>query len=222
MNKIEINYNIESFSSKEYNNGHIKIQIAKNVFEKISLESNVENIVFENRFELVSLFEKIRGTDTNSLTIKFYEKKFFKWAKANFYEQQAFKSLLLIYTWLELSLMNPNDLDIKKGFFNEFIIDWNFKPQSQHSIYLLNESVIIPNNFIYLDKLLELNLLNRIEITLEDKILKNYFIPLLTPGVSLEYFISDFDKNGQKTQRLWKQILKDRDYRIQTWVNNRF
>lgn len=222
MKKIEITYNTESFNSREYSEGFVRLNFTEDSREKFDLESNVENIVFKNRFELVSLFEKVRGTDTNSLKLKFYENRLLKWAEANFYEQQAFKSLLLIYTWLELSLMNPDDLDIKKGFFNEFVVDWNFKPQSQQTIYLLNESTVTPDNNKYLERLLQLNLLNKIEIIFENKNFKNYFIPLLTPGVSLEYFISNFDSTGHKTQRLWKQILKDRDYRIQTWVTNRF
>ena len=91
--------------------------------------------------------------------MKFYERNYNKWANANFYEQQAFKSLVLIYHWLELSLSNPNDLDVRNNLYNEFIVDWNYTPGSQNTIYLISENNVNNDiNITLLNQLVKLNL----------------------------------------------------------------
>ncbi len=222
MTEIEITFNSGSYIST-YIEDSIKLKSSFKHNEKIQIESKIENIVFENRYDLLQLFEKLRGCDNNNLKLKFYENNYLKWANANFYEQQTFKSLVLIYHWLELSLANPEDLDIKKNFYNEFIVDWNYTPGLQNTIFL------IPENYIknietkkFLNNLVKVNLLCRVTITNHKETFQNYFIPLLTPGVPIEYYKTEFDIDGIKTFELWKKLLKDKDIRIKNWVTNRF
>lgn len=222
MTEIEILFNTESYIS-EYIEGSIKLRSTFKYNEKIEIQSKIENISFENRNELMKLFEKLRGCATNNLKLKFYENNYLKWANANFYEQQTFKSLVLIYHWLELSLSNPEDLDVKNNFYNEFIIDWNYTPSYQNTIYLISEKYNKnPETLKLLNSLVKVNLLCKIQITTNSETYSNYFIPLLTPGVPIDYYKTEFDKDGLKTYELWKNLLKEKDIKIKNWVTNRF
>jgi len=222
MSKIEIRFNSESFNS-EFVEESLKLISSFKYNEIIKIESPIQDIVFRDRNELLALFEGIRGSDINSLKIKFYEHNYIKWANANFYEQQAFKTIVLIYHWLELSMANPNDLDIKTNLFNEFIVDWNYTPGNQNTIYLIAENYNKdPETVKLLDKLVKVNLLSKLTVEINNYSYSNYFIPLLTPGVPLEFFKSSFDINGINTNKLWKNLLRDREIRVKNWFNNRF
>lgn len=222
MEKVTITFNKEPFN-KNYDEENIELQSSFKYNDKIFIKSKIENIEFSDRSDLINLFEKIRGTDVNSLKLKFYERNYNKWANANFYEQQAFKSLVLIYHWLELSLSNPNDLDVRNNLYNEFIVDWNYTPGSQNTIYLISENNVNNDiNITLLNQLVKLNLLCKIIVTINKKELQNYFIPPLTPGIPLKYFKSEYDLNGLNTNKLWKNLLKERDLKIKNWVTNRF
>lgn len=222
MQTITVTFNKESFNVDPIIDS-IKLSSTFKYDDPIRIDSSVQNLNFNNRNELIAVFEKIKGTEVNNLKLKFFELDYREWVRANFYEQQAFKSLLLIYRWLELSLSNPNDLDVKTNLYNEFIVDWNYEPRVQNSIYLINETYTINSaNKPLLDKLVDVNLLCRIHIVTELKELTNYFIPFLTPGVSNEYLKSKSDSDGSKTNKLWKTILNERNQRINNWVTNRF
>jgi hypothetical protein len=222
MTNIEIIFNKESYIAN-YVEESIKLISSFKYNEEIKIESIIEDIIFPNRHELIKLFEKLRGSDNSNLKLKFYESNLMKWANANFYEQQSFKSLVLIYHWLELALSNPEDLDVKKNLYNEFIVDWNFSPGFQNTIFLIPEKYLQKSDQVnLLDNLVTVNLLCKIIITNKKTRYVNYFIPLLTPGVPIDYYKTEFDKDGLKSHELWKSLLEDRDIRIKNWVNNRF
>lgn len=222
MQNIKVTFNKESFNTDSIIDS-IKLCSSFKYDDPIEIESSVQNLNFNNRNELIAVFEKIRGAEANDLKLKFFELDYREWARANFYQQQAFKSLVLIYHWLELSLSNPKDLDVKTNLYNEFIVDWNYTPRVQNTIYLINENYTIDSeNKPLLEKLVDVNLLCRINIVTELKELTNYFIPLLTPGVSTEYLKSKSDFDGSKTNKLWKTLLNERNKRINNWVTNRF
>ena len=222
MQNVTVTFNKESFTIDSIIDS-IKLCSTFKYDDPIEIHSSVQNLNFNNRNEFLEVFEKIRGAKVNDLKLKFFELDYREWARANFYEQQAFKSLVLIYHWLELSLLNPNDLDVKMNLYNEFILDWNYTPGVQNTIYLINENYTIDSeNKPLLEKLVDVNLLCRINITTELKELTNYFIPLLTPGVSIEYLRSKSDSDGSKTNKLWKTILNERNKRMSNWVTNRF
>ncbi|MBB4801667.1 hypothetical protein ACHRV1_25040 [Flavobacterium aquidurense] len=222
MQNITVTFNKESFNRDSVTDS-IKLCSTFKYDDPIEIHSSIQNLNFKNRNELIAVFEKIRGTEVNDLKLKFFELDYREWALANFYEQQAFKSLVLIYHWLELSLSNPHDLDVKTNLYNEFIVDWNYTPRVQNTIYLINENYIIDSgNKPLLEKLVDVNLLCRINIVTELEQLTNYFIPLLTPGVSIEYLKSNSDSDGSKTNKLWKTLLNERNKRINNWVTNRF
>lgn len=222
MIKIEIIFNKESYLS-QYQEESIIMTSTFKYNDEIKITSPIDEIVFSNRKKLIDLFEQLRGTDNEGLKLKFYENNLLKWARANFYEQQAFKSLVLIYHWLELALENPNDLDVKKNFYNEFIVDWNYSPKFQNTIFLLPEKYTKQSKKEqFLNNLVAANLLCKINIYRVNDIIENYFIPALTPGVPIDYYKTDFDPDGLKSYNLWKELLNDRDYRIKSWINNRF
>lgn len=222
MSKIEIVFNRGSYIT-DYDEESIVMTSSFKYNELIKIESNVDTITFNNRLELDNLFEKLRGSDNDNLKLRLFQNNLVKWANANFYQQQAFKCLVLIFNWLELALGNPQDLDVSKNFYDEFVVDWNFRPGFQNTIFLLPEKYIRSTDTIkLLDNLVTVNLLLRINIVTPVAEYKNYFIPLLTPGVPLDYHKSDNDPDGTKSFNLWKQLLKDRDIRIKSWVDNRF
>lgn len=225
MQKIEILFNKASFQ-EQFEEEEIVLMSSFQHNDTITIRSNVEDIVFKNRNDIADFFDGIRGTHTNNLQIKFYERGFKEWANANFYEQQSFKSLLLLYKWLENSLSNEIitvNIGIKKNFYNEFVVDWNYTPNFQNTIYLIDEKYINDyKNIELLDVLLKLNLLCKVNLSTKTKEYSNYFIPLLTPGVPLEYFKSKNDSTGLSANKLWKELLKDREIRLSTWVTNRF
>ena len=121
MPNIEIVFNRTSFS-EIYAEESLKLVSSFKLNDPIQIFSHVQNMQFNNRNELIALFERIRGADINSLQKIFFTNNYIKWTNANIYEQQAFKSLVLIYHWLELSISNPSDLDVRKNLYNEFIV----------------------------------------------------------------------------------------------------
>lgn len=64
MTEIKITFNSGSYIST-YMENSIKLISSFKHNEKIQIESKIENIVFENRFDLLNLFEKLRGCDNS-------------------------------------------------------------------------------------------------------------------------------------------------------------
>lgn len=222
MKTIKITFNDNSFSDE------IKVKeiTLKSEFDydseyKIRCEEN--NLYFKSKKEIDDFFEKTKRYNPNEFSIYFLKNENKSWGNSTFYELQSLKSLLLNFHWLQLSILNYKELDIKKMFYDEFIIDWNYNENSQNFIYLLKQSYTSDiSNKKFLNKLIELNLLCKITLEIEEQVYNNYFIPLLTPGVNIEYFKSDFDNSGNITNRFWKNLLDEKSIRINNWLKNRY
>ena len=198
-----------------------------NLEDKIDLSYDNHNLKFENRDQLFKFSEEIRGVSLDKFILVFskygFDVSFINsLAEKKSTEIGLLKALFLIYNWIDLPLLNPSDLDLEKNLFNEFIIDWSSKPESQKDIYFISKNYISKGNSPYLQKLMDLNLLASFEIKTSNKIYETYFIPFTKPGVSRENFKSEFDKEGIKTYAFWKAILNGRNTRINNWMNNRF
>lgn len=138
-------------------------------------------------------------------------------------EVSLFKSIFLIYYWVTIAFTDPYAVSLDSKIYDEFIVDYNNKLGSQPDIYFIKYNLINSSNQPYLNRLVELNLL--VNLYIGSEIIgqaNSYFIPLIKPGVSREYFSNKFDSHGDKTYSLWKQILNDRDTRLRFWSKNRF
>lgn len=138
-------------------------------------------------------------------------------------ESSLFKSLFLIYYWIEIAFTDPYAVSLPSKIYDQFILDSASIPGPQPDIYFLRYDRITNKNQPYIDRLVELNLLAKISFTgtpLGEN--SSYFIPLLKPGVSRTNFNNSRDMQGNETYHFWKQILDDRDYRLHSWIKNRF
>ncbi|MDH2208591.1 MULTISPECIES: hypothetical protein [unclassified Empedobacter] len=209
-------------------NGTLIYNSENNISVTIDQESK---IFFKQLNQLHSFCEEIRGKSKEEILYYILKNNIEKSNNLiktieNFNEVSlnTFKSIFLLYHWLEIPLINQNESDIDKTLYNDFVIDWTFRPESQKDIYLIKKEYIKSDNFEYLNHLKKINLLSefRIEPYIGQQLLA-FFIPLNQPGVSKALF--DFkDSNGviRSSYSLWKSILKDRDTRISNWINNRF
>ncbi len=179
---------------------------------------------FNNRQDLFQFSEDCRGASFNKLILLLLSKGININMGANNkpIESSLLKSIFLIYNWIELPLTAPEDLNLKEKLSDEFVVDWTNQPEPQKDIYFIDEKRCISDNQSSINKLIDLNLLARLEITVNNKLLVSYFIPLYKPGVSRELFITASDTRGNTTYNLWQQILNERNIRISKWVNNRF
>ena len=222
MKRINIAYNDNSFTQGP----SIKNISLEGTFiypSSFTIKSGQTTITFNTRNKLNHLFEKTRGLNPNEFQLYLLKNGFASWENSSFYEMQALKSILLCFHWMDLSISNENDLDIDKVLYDEFIIDWNYQVNPQNAIYLLQKKYTQHEKYNnQLKRLLELNLLCKITISIDQEHLDNYFIPLLTPGVKLEYYKNDSDLSGIETNNLWKTLLKEKSRRINYWLKNRF
>jgi hypothetical protein len=222
MKRINITYNDNSFTQSP----SIKNIFLEGTFvypSNFIIKSGETTTSFNSRDNLISLFEKTKGLNPNELQLYLLKNGFENWENSSFYEIQALKSILLCFHWMDLSISNEEDLDINKVLYNEFIIDWNYQINPQNSIYLLQKKYTQEEKYIHkLNKLLEINLLCKITITTEKQCFNNYFIPLLTPGVNVDYYKNKSDLNGIETNNLWRLLLKEKSIRINYWLKNRF
>lgn len=188
----------------------------------------LKKLFFRNAEEFYRFAEKIKGTPFERLSSLFTEKnsspQFFGFLiSRNIIELSLFKSILLIANRLEISLTEPQPIDFSSQIYNEFIIDYTGRPEPQMDIYFLDSKFLDTKYSESIKKLLELNLLVELKISHESITDRTYFIPLVKPGVSKIYFVTDSDKSGNKTYELWRELLKQREIKINNWVNqNRF
>jgi hypothetical protein len=138
-------------------------------------------------------------------------------------ETALFKSLFLIYYWVEIAFTDVYAISLGPKIYNEFILDYNSLRSNQPDIYFLKKERIVNANQSSIDRLVELNLLVEAKFG-SDAVgdWKSYFIPLLKPGVSRSFFSHPTDPTGNNTYAFWKQVLDDRDFRLQSWAKNRF
>jgi hypothetical protein len=130
-----------------------------------------------------------------------------------------FKSILLIYNWIEVALTDPSEINIENIIYNQFITDYTGKMESQKDIYFISSKYLSSVYGSSIQRLIDLNLLVSATFCTKKDNYQTYFIPLIKPGVSRTFFKTDFDKSGNKTYDLWKNILNERDSRIKYWLN---
>jgi hypothetical protein len=91
--------------------------------------------------------------------------------------------------------------------------------ESQKDIYFISSKYLSSVYGSSIQRLIDLNLLVSATFCTKKDNYQTYFIPLIKPGVSRTFFKTDFDKSGNKTYDLWKNILNERDSRIKYWLN---
>lgn len=231
MIELKVRGNRESFQlTKKLDYIEIRLsgQFGFNSQSQINFVYDNNNLAFKDRNQLFKFSEEVRGMTLDKLILTLnnyeFESSFINsLAKKKSTEIGLLKAIFLIYYWIELQLASPEDLDLEKQLYNEFVIDWTNQPEAQKDIYFIDKKHIIDKNTPFLQKLIDLNLLASFKIKLQNNdTLTAYFIPLIKPGVSRENFETEFDPKGNRTYIFWKEILKDRDIRITNWINNRF
>lgn len=206
----------------------LKGDLDKNSGEKISFNFNNHIQLFNSKSELYEFSKEIRGTGLDKLILTFIKYKFDS-SFVNYLGNQKstavglVKALFLIYSWIELPLSHPEGLDIEKQLYNDFIVDWTNRPEPQNDLYFISKVYINSESEKILNKLVELNLLASFQIIYStERTIDSYFIPLIKPGVPRGNFKSDFDIDGHKTYTFWKTLLNERDFKIRSWINNRY
>ncbi|MEJ5144685.1 hypothetical protein [Sphingobacterium sp. MYb388] len=177
--------------------------------------------------------ERIRGASKDSF-INALNKENIK-VSAGFYECirdlnefsfNSVKSLFLLFNWLHIPLLNQefDEIDINKTFYDDFVVDWTNRPESQKDIYLIKQDHIVASNDDLLQHLIKINLLCKISIfPYRDNEIISYFTPLSQPGISKELFeFEDNNLNKKSSYYLWRKIIQERDIRIRNWSINRF
>ncbi len=185
------------------------------------------NIPIDNRQTLFKLTEKVKGANLDKLILIFQDFSinsdyidFLK--KRPNTEIGLLKSVLLIYNRIESSMSDPIEMKLEKQIFNDFIIYYSEKVGAQEDVCFIDKKHINDSNLSKIQRLMDLNLLVRLDVDIEQIKYNSYFIPLIKPGIPLEYFKTEFDKSGKKTHQLWKQILFDRNSQISSWAKNRY
>lgn len=184
------------------------------------------SVVFNNSALLKEFSEKIRGKSKEALILALMkisdDNDLINYiGQLSSKSMNLIKSIFLLYHWLDLPLHNPDVLEIESNIYDNFVVDWTFIPESQKDIYLIGKNYISESNMIYLNKLVDLNLLADFKIQgYKGKELQCYFTPLSKPGVSKEKF--QLENGKDNAYPLWQKILNDRDKRISNWLNNRY
>ena len=228
MTEIKITGNKESYQlTRQVNYLEIKLvgDFDFNANTPIIFSYGDFNYSFNNRHTLFQFAEEMRGANFNKLLLMFLNRgmNIQNLTNNKAIENSLLKSIFLIYHWIELPLTSPFELNLKKQLHNEFIVDWTNQPEPQKDIYLIDEKYCIEKNQTSLNKLVDLNLIARLNVTtLNGTIFTSYFIPLVKPGVSRELFATASDTLGNWAYNLWQQILQDRNIKLSNWVNNRF
>ena len=70
-----------------------------------------------------------------------------------------------------------------------------------------------------IEKLIDVNLLCRINISIGDVGFENYFLPFLKPGVSINYLATENNPTGYPVLDFLNSILEKRELRIKAFIN---
>lgn len=228
--EIKVKGNRDSFYiQRKIENLEISLNGNFNFDASTRIRMTYGNIInyFDNRHSVFQISEKIKGTNIDRLILILQDysidSNFLNDLKnKSLTEISLLKALFLIYNWVELPMSDPTEMNLEKQIFNDFIIDYTGNVGTQEDVYFIDKKHIRDENLPLLQRLMDLNLLAKAEIQTENKTYETYFIPLLKPGIPFEYFRTEFDKTGKKTNDLWKSILFDRDLRFKRWINNRY
>jgi hypothetical protein len=228
--KIKVKGNRESFYlTRQISNLEISLNGDFNFAATNTIKMVYDNTIipFENRHSVFQISEQLKGANTDRLILTLQDcdiqddflNKLKKKSKT---EINLLKALFLIYNWIELPMTDPIEMNLEQRIYDDFIIDYTGKPESQEDVYFIDKKHITSANLPKIQRLIDLNLLVKATIEVGNNNYETYFIPLLKPGIPKKYFETEFDISGVETNNLWKSILFDRDLRIKNWINNRY
>lgn len=192
----------------------------------VFLDYQDHRLSFKNRQQFYHFAEETKGASVDKLILLLQEFKLPNLfsdglKRKGEIEVNLFKSVFLIYTWIEIAITDAYAVSLSDKIYDEFIIDYSSKPEVQKDIYFVHSKYLNAEYLPQIQRLIDLNLLASASFKTVVGNFQSYFIPLIKPGVSREYFNSAFDENGSKTYSLWKEILSERDIRIRYWINHR-
>lgn len=227
--EIKIRGNKESFQLHhriDYLDINLSGTFLFNENSPVFLKYGDHELTFKNRQNFYQFAEKSKGASLEKLillSIDFDLSNLFidSLKSKGDIEIGLFKSVFLIYNWIEIALTDAYAVNLSDRIYDDFIIDYSGKPEVQKDIYFINSRYLESTYLPSIQRLLDLNLLASASFDTNVGNLKTYFIPLIKPGVSREFFNTEFDENGNKTYGLWKNILSDRDFRIKNWITYR-
>jgi len=135
----------------------------------------------------------------------------------NTVEQGLFKALFLVYLWVEPNLWPNKAAPWDTLLFDEFIVDFTGRPGTQPFIYFPPKE-LQEASANQLQRLYDLTLLCRLEITDASGKAKRFFKPLNVPGLLIAKFDPD-RPNGGPTYALWSMIRHRMQQKVQGFVN---
>lgn len=197
-----------------------------NLEQPVYIDYGDIQLKFSNRQRFYTFSEKVKGASLEKIILLSQEYQLNptftnSLIRKGEIEIGLFKSIFLIYSWIEIAITDAYAVNISDMIYNKFLIDYSGKPEVQKDIYFLDSKYIVEEYSPILQKLMDLNLLVSCKLVTIAGNFQTFFIPLIKPGVSREYFKTDFDKNGNKIFDFWKKILDDRDAKIRHWINYR-
>lgn len=178
--------------------------------------------------ELFNIYSQIKGAKAIDIHFILARTSFPKdfivsFLKKNAIETALFKSLFLVYFWIDTAFTDPYAVSLSSKIYDEFIIDFDYSKTNQDDIYFIRKELITDDNQPYIDLLIKFNLLSKVEIISQNLgRYTTYFIPIIKPGIPQSFFSNSESKIGMSAYNFWKLILKDRDSRIKFWMKNRF
>lgn len=185
---------------------------------------------FDNGALFFQFGQRIKGASVSSICAALAEFQvatnpqfIVEFSRKSFTEVNLFKSVFLIYSWVEIAYTDAYAVDLSSKIYNEFIIDFNNSPGPQEEIYFIPKDLISNDNQPLLKRLININLL--VSALFSGGNLgqyQAYFLPLEKPGVLRDNFMHEHDPSGERTYNLWKRILRNRDDRISSWMKNRY
>jgi hypothetical protein len=129
------------------------------------------------------------------------------------------KALLLTYEWIEYELSTTID-NIPGRIHDSFAIDYSGRLEPQRDIFFIN-SEYEKKYSLQLNRLVELNLLARIDIDAMGNQFSSYLITLLKPGIPKSLFAYGDPSQDKGPYEVWQMLLADRERTIKTWLTPR-
>jgi hypothetical protein len=187
-------------------------------------------MTFASPKTLYEFSSRIRGTSPSGISLILAEfhllsnmEAVTNFSRKPLTEINLFKSVFLIYDWVQIAYTDAYAVSLGSKIYNEFIVDFNNKPGSQEDIYFIRHELINETTKPLLERLIDINLLASASFAGGGLgVYTTYFITLDKPGMPREAFRHSQDPMGDKTYNLWKLILQDRDFRFSLWTKNRF
>jgi len=188
--------------------------------DRTNAHVNVSNEVFNyniSAYNLFNLISELKGCDydeMNSILNK-YKINFELTNATTIQELDLIKALFISFNWFDYTLTEDfisivadplfDDPNTFPKLFDDFIIDMPEKAKevTLKDIYLIKEEY----HLIHLNEikeLLNINLLSELQMTVRNKVTKNYFIPFTKPTYRSEIY------KRQEVFEFYKKIINDR------------